>query len=1055
MIGKKLLSGWVGKAGMVLFALLGSAHVASAQGQGESTIPADTRLEYSLAKPTVFKPKNVTESGFVASWRNVPKSEKDVKILSYRLHVTHEFEAKEDGVYPVGNAVIKGADKETSIGETLGSMAWLDGYVSQDAWWGSGLKALPGAIRVDAAALPSNIVDEMIVHFARIISPIYDLQNNNGEFTLKFKAKVASGSTAANLTVYGYGDEAPPKKIEDVKTVVVPADGKEHEFSLTFKNGTWCHTLFIGLTNRVSVDFVDAFKVEQTLKKGDKGFRSVMRGAFTEDNLLQSNVVDPAYPFSTVYTREIGGLTKNALDVELAKQNGERVAYRMLAELVLKNNKTYVYRSLYSEPAYFDNLPSEENKYLYVGYCDYEDPNYNFAYPGSVPEGQQAYVAAAIKATSALLKDYKGAKVVGLRFCVAASTQESTGHKFTPVVWKPEIPGIFLAERLRTYKDEDYTEESKTKFITYKSATFHDGWNTVLFDQPYTIEEGKEFYAGAFLYDTSATGKTFVMGRRMDDVTKSPDAFMWSYNTSGGEQGFMPFFRPGTDQAVLIQLVIESDSPHFQNRATVDDLAPEVLYYDNEPVMLSSVLKNEGIKAIESIDIKVSMAGEEVAKTITFSPAVPTTSSQLFTFKAFEKLTKVGETDVKLLLTKINGIAVEGQTEQVAKTKIVDHTKVFPRTIMVELFTTESCNNCPEYESFFLSRFDKPEFKEIKDRTVFVAHHTGSVGDDFLTHGYSKNLAPFYGAENKSGQIKFRAAFTPAGMINRTLNPFFSTRDPKAPVSGISITETAFINSFNHAVYRDPAYGRLGLKESYDDAKKQLTVDIEGEISELIDPKRPVYVSIMLVQDAIKARAQRNGEKIDPNYVHHNVFRYIDDANFQGIPVQIDANRKFTISKTIDLKAVGLGEKPTDNALLLEDGEGASIELKDLMANGVQVIAFLHHSATLPTMNDVEVGDPRFAQNEIINVASNRLKTPEKLFPDQKIDAIDAPEVAVAQEIFYVQNRMVQVNSAYNDLRVFAIDGTIVRNENLPEGSYVVRAVLANGKVVSAKVVVR
>lgn len=1056
MIRKNSLFSWLTTVSLFLLFSLGIAHFAFAQGSQASGV-----LSFNLPKPTVFKPKEVTGTSFSASWRNVPPVEGEFKTTNYRLHLTHEFEAKEDTLYPVGNAVVKGAEQETGL-LAAGGQVWLDNYLTQGAWWGSYIKALPGAIRIDAGAIPSNIPDDLIENFARIVSPVYDLQNNGGEFTFKFKAKVASGTTAAKLSVYGYGEETPPKKISDVKELVVPADGQEHEFSLSFKTGTWCHVLVVLVKNRVSVDFVDAFKIEQNLKKGDKGFRSVMRGAFTKDNLVKEDVVDAANPFATIYSREIGDLTPDILDVEQAKSRGERVAYRVLCESVLVTAlKTFVSRSLYSEPAYFDNIPSDENKYLYVGYCDYEEPDYNKAIPGSVPEDQKGYASAAIKATKELLSEYVGGKVVGLRFCVAAAAQVNTGHKFTPVPWEQSVPHIYLAERLRTWQDSwdgNYSDESKTKFIKTKSAVFHDGWNSVFFDEPYPIEKDKEFFAGAFLYDEAASGLTFVGGRRIDETTKSPDAFMEAYNASGLPVDLIPFGRyAALDNAVLMQLIVEPDpnNPKFQNRATFSDLKSEVLYYDHEPVTLLATVKNDGVKAIQTLNLKVEMAGETKEHVVNFKEPVASASSIEFEFQPFEKLSKFGETDVKVTFTKINETTLEVPAILETKTKLIDHSKVFPRTIMFELFTSENCPNCPQGESFFLFRFGKPEFKYIKDRTVFVSHHTGSVGGDFLKHSYSSQLFPFYGVVSNAGNLKFRSAFTPGGMFNRTINPHFSTRDPYAPVSSLYMLEDVFRKSINHATYREPAYGRLALKDTYDDATKKLKVDIEGEISELIDPTRPVYVSIMLVQNSVKARAQKDGGKINPNYVHHNVLRYVDEAGLQGMPVQLDANRKFTISKTIDLVGVEAGGSLQDNQLLLEDEAGTPITMKELVEEGLQVIAFLHYSVQLPTLDDVEKNDPRIGKNEIINVASNRIKEPKAYYPAEEILSIDTPIFDATQEIVYVANRAVHVTSAYNNLKVFAIDGTIVRNQDLADGAYVVRVELIDGRLITAKVIVR
>ena len=76
---------------------------------------------------------------------------------------------------------------------------------------------------------------------------------------------------------------------------------------------------------------------------------------------------------------------------------------------------------MYSAPAYLDDV-EDSNNYLYVGYCNYEAPNYNAIEPTGV--SWAGYHGGAIKLTKEKLKDYVGSKVVGIRFASAACLQK-------------------------------------------------------------------------------------------------------------------------------------------------------------------------------------------------------------------------------------------------------------------------------------------------------------------------------------------------------------------------------------------------------------------------------------------------------------------------------------------------------------------------------------------------------------------------------------------------------------------------------------------------------
>ncbi len=1059
----------------------------NAKAQNESKF----NYGYHVAKPYVQTPENVESDGgglssFDAKWDNIEKAYPDEGVWNeFTIAITQEYEAKENGVYEVANAEIKGATPATGLLNT-GNGVFLDDYMSQYGWAGKGINVKPNAICLDAKNLLIQVPNaDVREQFAILLSPYFDLSNNNGDFQVKFTAKVAEGQGDAELKIWTYGGLLVGEKIGTGSEIInIPNDGKEHEYTVNFKNGTWCQMFAIGVRSEHSIDFTKSIQVLQELKKGDKGFRTILTKNISQRKDPQNTEVleltidekNPKNAQETVYSYPVKLYTK-MLEEKALEAKGEhlayRVAYKYIRNLGGEKTKGSLDQSLFSDPAYFTYKPeSIENKYLYVGYCTQRKPDYSVSVPGSLSTTNSSMsYGAAIKATQSLLKDYVGLNVVGIRICTAASTQSTTGFKFKPTPWnmKKDVPAVFLASQLRNWKWEDANlqdDDHKTKYLgqTYTPTEFSDGWNTVFFKEPYKIKEGEEFYAGAYVEDQTMASGAFCLQKEVTEATKPGYTCIMALNFYGKQDlAFVPFKEEeGMEQALLLQLIIEPKDDEFNNKGSISELDLEPLYYDNELFIPSVKLTNEGVKPIENFEVKFSFAGQEKTATLTPKNPIAPSASARVDIDVIRKFAPVEESELKITLTKVNGSDVVPSVVT-GKTKVLDNTKYYPRLSMYEYFTTESCKNCPTTSAFFFDKFDFDQFKKFKKKFVKVAHHTGNVGDDFLTIDYSKKVGQLAGTYEFGGQVYRYTISTPTIVIDRTYNELLDTRQNGSGktneksgslLGSMAAGKETFGKVVNFAAYRNPALAKITLtKKMFDEKTNKLTVDIEGEVSELIPADRPVYVSFILTQNALKAKRQENGSSIDANYIHHNAIRLVDDAGFQGTLVTVDGDRKFKMTKEISIKAAENLDNPGNNEILPLDENDEAVSLAKVMDNNVTVIAFLHYYTALPTDNDMEDKDPRFRKNEIINVAVSGMDAPTELFPPRTDVAVTSVERT--NEVMFVDGGRVHMTTPYTKLHIFTMDGTSVMNKNLASGVYVVRATLENGKVITGKVIVR
>ena len=353
-------------------------------------------------------PDNVTANGFTATWTNVDAQQLNDdgtpwNKIFFRLITTREIEAKADGAYNILNSKIKPnpTGKRELVSE---QQAHLDAQLSQPDWSAALVYWTPDGFSINAKDLKSyGIPEDMIGVNARLTSPVIDLFNGDRTYTLEFTVKVLQAEGDVKMKVMGYGEEySYLSGVPGVKDITVKNDGKPHKYRFKFDGGTWCHRIVIEIDDYAEVEFSKDIVVKQDLKKGDHAYRSTSYFMIPYDQAKcdREDLADLSSPerFAAKYSFDVTGLGSGVLDAAKAKADGERIAYRMLYadDRPGQQNSQRLRKSMYSEPAYLDDV-EDSNNYLYVGYCNYEAPNYNAIEPTGV--SWAGYHGGAIKLT--------------------------------------------------------------------------------------------------------------------------------------------------------------------------------------------------------------------------------------------------------------------------------------------------------------------------------------------------------------------------------------------------------------------------------------------------------------------------------------------------------------------------------------------------------------------------------------------------------------------------------------------------------------------------------
>ena len=1018
----------------------------------------------SLAPPALESPTNVTSNSFTATWSNVSVQQKNSdgtpwNEVFFRSIITREIKAKQDGVYKIANATIKpnpdGTRKQVSYVQTL-----LNDQLSQPDWSTALLYWTPNGFSINAKDMEgSGLPVDMIGANARLTSPIMDLSNGDRKYTVEFTAKaLQANGQSVRMKIFGYGEELNYSGgVPGVKDFTLPNDGKTHKFNFDFEGGTWCNRIVIEINDFAEVEFSGELTVKQQLKKGETSFRSTyyLIIPYQEVKSHSDNPEDiPLGPerykvkYSYDFTKENNApaIDSRCLDLNAAKADGERVAYRML---YTDNSPGYgdrrnLNKSMYSAPSYFDNV-EEDNNYLYVGYCGYEAPNYEAVEPAG--PSWAGYHGGAIKITKELLKDHVGSKVVGIRFASAACLQDNQVND-NPGYFDVTLPCIFLAKTVLTL---DRTDINNPVVITpwdpievTSVGKFKDGWNSLFFANPYLITEDSEFFAGAYAYDAAAKGGILVRSYHTpgEDPNSAWIATNWGTYTIGEAQ-----FNSKVNKwegPLLMQIIVEPKTvdPTIQNRGELRGLTVPAFAFTDEELKPTVALFNSGIKDITKIKIETELGGKKQEQTIELDKYVPSSLTQSVELQAINHEGISGKVKLTVKLLEVNGVALKTPSTQTADLELLRRDEVFERTTLVEVFTSEACQYCPAGVKWMEDLINKPENEKIRKNLAVVSHHS-FFAPDFMEHPYSKGLAPFYGVRNDNGDITLVRPSSPTNMFNRKpVAALDDARGKNGSVCGIIKNQTELEKVVDDAK-RNPASVRLEVKPWFKKDDNKLNVIVEGHASARLDRSRPVYLTIMVTQDQIAPRDQKYSASPIPGFVHTNVLRYVDDAGFKGTEVKFEENGDFKIVKEFPINSTNATTgKLAENAILLE---GSNNTLEDAMKQ-TNVIAFLHYYQELPTNDNVENNDMRLLGNEVLNAAQRGVS----------FSSFDAVDMIANQNVHVtVQDGSIEVNVPYTDLKVYDMAGHMISATGIQEGVYLVRLELTDGSVIFTKVIAK
>ena len=457
---------------------------------------------------------------------------------------------------------------------------------------------------------------------------------------------------------------------------------------------------------------------------------------------------------------------------------------------------------------------------------------------------------------------------------------------------------VWISKTLpNTADDADYVQN-----IT---ATLNDGANDFKLTTPYEINNGA-FYIGYSVKSTNA----YPINAGGND---KKDAFLISSPTLGMSWEDLNGYNFG----MLAFQILVSGPTITDYSATPDNFGPGVVGL-GQTADIPVGIANNGKQTITSLSYIVTQNGSTSEEKTVSSLSIPFNGYEKVNFN-FPAAASEGMNSYTLTITKINGNANTASVNSATgNIQTVTDLKTYPRTVLIEEFTGESCGNCPRAVGNLASTMTS--YPDLAAQVAIVCHHAGYYSD-WLTIPADENYTWFF---NNGG-----ATYAPAFMWDRHADDGSTT----PVISDMSVADNA---AMIRERLEDPSYACIRLNTSFNSNQTKLTVDVDCERAWQFC-STPECVTLILTEDNIKARSQSGGGS---NFVHQHVSRAVNETwgsvlswndNKATYSYTFDINSSW---KVADLKVVGFisgydSSDPTNcvvaNAAVVKAGEATGI----------------------------------------------------------------------------------------------------------------------------------
>ena len=435
-----------------------------------------------------------------------------------------------------------------------------------------------------------------------------------------------------------------------------------------------------------------------------------------------------------------------------------------------------------------------------IGYCD-DELAAALRPVGIAAEGNNR-VSAAIHLQRTTMMHYQGMTITRLRFAVRKGFEDMSA-------W------------IRT-------DLNTSSVVVQSVSNVVDGWNEVVLNQPLVID-GSDLYIGY-------TGT-------------QPEGFegILAYGEGDEHTSWLAIDNQWADyhEYGLGRLYIQAVAEGFmqQRDATVISIKTDKMAYaPTETLIVSGEIENLGTTDLQGYTLNFNIDGSQVASQTSNQLLRP---DEVTTFSRELPLSFVTEGSHEVSVT-VNTGNYNSTTPQLHSSTFYVYTSTYPRTLLLEHFTSLPCINCPR---------DDQKLEEVvakRSDVAWVAHHVGYADDEF-TLDIERSLTR-YGINGN-----------PYIMLDRT-----AYNEGEPPAFTIGSYDVATVSAIFDYAASFPAFVQLTASATAEG--DELTVTVDGEAKAFVPELYPrAALQVYLVEDQVTAVGSQAGDSNKRQ--HDNIVR--------------------------------------------------------------------------------------------------------------------------------------------------------------------------------------
>lgn len=300
-----------------------------------------------------------------------------------------------------------------------------------------------------------------------------------------------------------------------------------------------------------------------------------------------------------------------------------------------------------------------------------------------------------------------------------------------------------------------------------------------------------------------------------------------------------------------LNLLIEGGS-YPTNMATPVKFGPSVVELGNS-VDVPADITNNGKDPITSISYTITSDGKTSAEKTIAVGEIPFSTTVTVDIPV-EADAIEGTVAKTLTITKINGNA-NTASNRTATGNVTTVRKLWPRTVLIEEYTSEYCGVCPAAIAG-LSSF-MTNYPETAERVAVVCHHSG-YEPDWLTIDASRYYTWFYNSYS---------TYAPAFMYDRF------AWDGNTPVEGRQGSAEGYKSRVD-ARLAEPSNVGIELKAVFNSDMDKIIVTANCERCWDYNPL-PARITLFLTEDNIEAHSQAGAYG---SFTHQHVLRAVNEV---------------------------------------------------------------------------------------------------------------------------------------------------------------------------------